>query len=75
MTSNMLMKRIHGLGLFAAVLITACNDKWAEMPDAELAAKSVECINIRDPAPAMIQVCENYRRECERRRSNGVYVC
>ena len=71
-----LIKRITvGLMASGTVVLAACNEKWSSMSDQELAAKSAECLNMNDPAPAMIQVCKNYRRECERRRSNGVYVC
>ena len=57
------------------VLITACESKWQKMPDDQLAAKSAECASIADPSSAMIQVCKNYQRECERRRKNNIYVC
>ena len=59
----------------SALLLTACESKWEVMPDDELATKSSECLNMNDPAPAMIQVCKNYKRECERRRKTGRYVC
>ena len=71
-----LQSALTGAALFTVILMSsACDDKWSSMPDNELAAKSAECHNIHDPAPAMIQVCKNYQRECERRRENGVYVC
>ena len=59
----------------SAIALTACESKWEKMPDHELAAKSAECYNMTDPAPAMIQACKNYQRECERRRSEGIYAC
>jgi hypothetical protein len=61
--------------LMATVFLAACDSKWKQMPNDQLAAKSVECYNMNDPAPAMIQVCKNYKRECERRRENGIFVC
>lgn len=63
------------LSLSSVVFLSACESKWEKMPNDELAAKSVECFNLIDPAPAMIQVCKNYKRECERRREKGIYVC
>ena len=70
------LPRMHSLLLISAIGLTACgDDKWASMPDDELAAKSSECIGIDDPGPAMIQVCKNVVRECERRRKNGIYAC
>lgn len=65
----------YPLLIIGMVFLTACESKWENMPNDELAAKSVECFNMNDPAPAMIQVCKNYKRECERRRENGVFVC
>lgn len=59
----------------SAILLSACESKWEKMPDDQLAAKSSECMSISDPSSAMIQVCKNYQRECERRRKIGVYVC
>lgn len=66
---------IYPLMLATAVILSGCESKWESMPDDELAAKNSECYNISDPAPAMIQVCKNYKRECERRRSQGIYAC
>jgi len=59
----------------AVVSLTACESKWGKMPDDELIDKSAECLNISDPGAAMIQVCKNIKRECERRREIGIYLC
>ncbi|MFA7554888.1 MAG: hypothetical protein WCY88_11610 [Spongiibacteraceae bacterium] len=61
--------------LSSVVLLSACESKWEAMPDYELAAKQSDCLAIADPGPAMIQVCKNYQRECERRREKGIYAC
>lgn len=62
--------------LASTLVMVGCEDKWSKMPDDELAAKRAECLNMNEPAPAMIQVCENYKRECDRRREDeGRYVC
>lgn len=66
---------LNALLLTSVVLITACESKWEKIPDDQLAAKAGECAGIADPSSAMIQVCKNYERECERRRNNGIYVC
>lgn len=66
---------VNSFLISVVVLLTACESKWEKMPDDQLAAKSSECMSIADPSSAMIQVCKNYQRECERRRENGVYVC
>jgi hypothetical protein len=65
----------YPLLLVGFVMLSACESKWESMPDDELAAKNSECFGIDDPAPAMIQVCKNYKRECERRRTQGIYAC
>ncbi len=70
-----IQKVLQPLFIASLVFLAACESKWEKMPDDELAAKSSECHNMNDPAPAMIQVCKNYERECERRRSEGIYVC
>ncbi len=62
--------------LAVTFLIYGCESKWEKMPDDELASKRAECMNMNDPAPAMIQVCKNYKRECDRRREEEKrYVC
>lgn len=61
--------------LSSAVLLAACESKWQKLPDDQLAAKAGDCAAIADPSSAMIQVCKNVTRECERRRDNGVYIC
>jgi hypothetical protein len=61
--------------LTCTLFMAACESKWEKMPDDELAEKASECLNLNDPGPAMLQVCKNYKRECERRRKTGKYVC
>lgn len=70
------MKPLINASLLAvAVFISGCDSKWEQMTDEQLVAKTSECMSIADPSSAMIQVCKNYARECERRRGLGVYVC
>ena len=66
---------LSAMVITSAVLLAACESKWNKMSDDEIAAKSSECAAIADPSSAMIQVCKNVERECERRRANGIYVC
>ncbi|WP_339671241.1 hypothetical protein [Dasania marina] len=61
--------------LTSVILLSACDSKWQKLADDQLAAKSSDCAAIGDPSSAMIQVCKNVARECERRRENGVYAC
>lgn len=69
-----LLSKIHLPLLVSAILLSGCDNKWENMPDDELAAKSSDCYG-DSLSSAMIQVCKNYERECERRRSNGIYIC
>lgn len=59
----------------SVILLAACDGKWQKLPDDQLAAKATECASIADPSSAMIQVCKNVNRECERRRENDNYTC
>ncbi|MEH6557572.1 MAG: hypothetical protein V7459_06755 [Oceanicoccus sp.] len=72
---NPLKSFFSPLFVAAIVSLTACESKWEKMPDDELVNKSSECLNISDPGAAMIQVCKNIKRECERRREIGIYLC
>ena len=72
---NTMKSALSAMVITSAVLLAACESKWNKMSDDEIAGKSSECAAIADPSSAMIQVCKNVERECERRRSNGIYVC
>lgn len=61
--------------LCSIIFVTACESKWEKMPDDELAVKNSECYGTSDPSAAMLQACKNYKRECERRRAEGIYAC
>ena len=76
MNVSQLLSRITVLLLVSAVMLAACGgSKWEAMEDDVLAAKSAECMGVGDPGAAMIQVCKNVTRECERRRANGIFAC
>lgn len=46
------------------------------LSDDELVEKVSECVDMNEPGPAMVLACENYQRECKRRREEtGIYVC
>lgn len=70
------LEKAGRLALIAAVVfLAACESKWDKMPDEELAAKSAECFNMNSPGAAMAKACENYERECKKRRDKGIYAC
>ena len=61
--------------LLSLVLVSACNSKWEDMPDDELVQKSTVCYKGDVLSSAMIQICKNYEKECQRRREHGINVC
>ncbi len=55
-------------------LSAACGSNLEGMTDAELQEKVFEC-NKPGLSPGMAIQCDNYRRECSRRREQGRFVC
>ncbi len=52
------------------------NSKLKSMPDYELAEKYGECLDKKPTAPGYATACENFRKECERRRQElSSFVC
>lgn len=69
-------KRIPHLLLVSVVTLVGCSREIEKVSDEELRAKWSECVDMNDPAPAMLFACENYKKECERRgKETGRYVC
>lgn len=69
-------ERVRGLTLVAVLgLIAGCEGKLAQMPDTELQDRMYECDSTAEQAPGMAISCDNYRRECKRRRDEGRFVC
>ncbi len=55
---------------------TGCDRAIEKVSDQELLAKYSECQSTDNPSAAMGFACENYKRECERRRKEtGRYIC
>ena len=57
------------------LVCTGCEGKLAGMSDTELQDKMHECNTQTSQSPGFAISCDNYRRECERRREAGRYVC
>lgn len=57
------------------IALSACERDIHKMSDQELVKKRTECMTMKDPAPAMIYACDNYKRECKRRRELGRFLC
>lgn len=58
-----------------AFSIAGCEGKLAGLTDSELQDRIYECNAAQSQSPGFAISCDNYRRECERRRDEGRYVC
>jgi len=56
-------------------LLTGCESKLASLSDTELQDRMFECRSTTEQSPGMAISCDNYRRECARRREAGNFVC
>ncbi|WP_157729900.1 hypothetical protein [Bacterioplanes sanyensis] len=58
------------------IFLAACGDnEFSKMSDKELRQRDYQCKMMANPSTAEIQVCNNIRRECERRAADGHYAC
>lgn len=55
--------------------LQACGTSVEKLDDHDLRQKVFDCENASDPTTVDVQACKNYRRECERRKNAGHYVC
>ena len=60
--------------IILSMLVIGCGSRLGGLSDADLQEKVFEC-NKPDLAPGMAIQCDNYRRECARRREQGRFVC
>ena len=64
------------IGLIALVfLLGGCTSPFEDMPDNELADKVYACTSSTEQSPGFAIRCDNYKKECKRRRDEGKYVC
>lgn len=64
--------------MFTTIILSGCDmfgGPSADIPDAELRQKWRECKSISNPSRTKVLACENYERECERRKSKGNIAC
>lgn len=73
------MRAISTLALLLSTLTLAGCDMFggpsADIPDAELRHKWRECKYLSNPSRTKALACENYVRECDRRKGKGNFVC
>ncbi|MEQ8783474.1 MAG: hypothetical protein RIE06_27745 [Roseibium album] len=55
--------------------LSACESRLAGLSDTDLQDRMYECNTTVDQSPGMAISCDNYRRECQRRRDEGRFVC
>jgi hypothetical protein len=68
-------RRQTALLVLAALLLTGCGSKLADVPDTELQDAVYQCDTATEQSPGFAISCDNYRRECKRRRDEGRFVC
>ena len=63
--------------LFAFICASSgCDRAIEKVSDQELQGKYAECQSAENPSAAMGFACENYKKECKRRREEtGRYIC
>ncbi|MCB1685854.1 MAG: hypothetical protein R3E82_05600 [Pseudomonadales bacterium] len=60
---------------FLVSMVAGCESRLAGLSDTELQDNVHECNTQSSQSPGFAISCDNYRRECERRREAGRYVC
>lgn len=63
------------LPVFLVFCLSACSSELADLPDRELRQRNYHCQMGTNQGVAELQVCENVRRECEKRAKAGHYAC
>ena len=68
--------RLTTIALLVAALFTAgCDSALSRLSDNELQDRMYECRNAHKQSPGSAISCDNFERECKRRRSAGKFVC
>ena len=63
------------LALLVQLVLSGCEGKLAALSDHDLQDRIYECNTAQSQSPGFAISCDNYRRECSRRRDDGRYVC
>ena len=61
--------------LIVAVLLGGCSNELSKLSDNALQDRMNECAGASSLSPGKAISCENYERECKRRREEGRFVC
>lgn len=65
------------VSILALFLLVGCGGggKSAGIPDSKLRMEWRECKGLKNPSRLKNMACENYERECVRRKENGNRAC
>lgn len=66
---------ILNLTLLTVFSVSGCDSNFTQMDGAELRKRAYSCLVETSSTAAELQVCENIRRECERRQEAGQFDC
>lgn len=58
-----------------ALGLAGCEGRLARLSDADLQDRMYQCNVTLEQSPGFAISCDNYRRECQRRRDQGRFVC
>lgn len=64
--------------ILSALTLSGCDmfaGPSADIPNTELRQKWRECKSISNPSRTKVLACENYERECARRKNKGNIAC
>jgi hypothetical protein len=67
--------RIPCLTATLLLAVAGCGSDMEKLTDSELQDRAYQCGQTKEQTPGGAISCENYRRECQRRRDEGRYVC
>ncbi len=68
------MKRLTFVVLLCCAVV-GCESDISALSDEDLADKMYECNQATTSSPGFSIRCDNYRRECKKRRKDGRFVC
>lgn len=61
--------------LIGLLFMVGCGNELESLADTDLQDRVYQCKRTTNLSPGQAISCENYQRECQRRRKEGRYVC
>ncbi len=61
--------------LFLSAVLSGCKNGISDLSHQELASKNDQCVTNEPTAPGRVTACENIKKECLKRRKQGVHFC